>query len=79
MNLKSISSEFEVIKYSSLIFLANFSGALILFISNIILSRQFGPEIFGNFKTMLSLSLFLPTLIEFGASVTIVKYTAEFK
>lgn len=78
MNLKSIISEFEIIKYSSLIFLANFSGALILFISNIIISKHFGPEIFGNFKTILALSLFLPSLIEFGANVTIVKYTAEF-
>jgi len=76
MNLKSIISESEIIKYSSLIFLANFSGALILFISNIILSRHFGPEVFGNFKTILGLSLLLPSLIEFGAGVTIVKYTA---
>jgi len=48
-----------------------------LFISNIIISREFGPEIYGNFKTILQLSLFLPLLIEFGAGVTIVKYTAQ--
>jgi len=77
MNFKCIFSETEIIKYGGLIFLANFFGALILFISNIIISRHFGPEIFGNFKTILGLSLFLPTLIEFGAGVTIVKYTAE--
>ncbi len=78
INLKPISG-FEIIKYSSLIFLANFSGALILFISNVIISRRFGPEVFGNFKTILGISLFLPTLIEFGAGVTIVKYTAKLK
>ncbi len=77
INLKSIISGSEIIKYSSLIFLANVSGALILFVSNIIISRRFGPEIFGNFKTILGLSLFLPILIDFGATVTIVKYTAE--
>lgn len=77
MNFKSIFSDTEIIKYSGLIFLANFFGALFLFISNIIISSHFGPEIFGNFKTILGLSLFFPVLIEFGAGVTIVKYTAE--
>ena len=77
MNLKSIFSETEIIKSSGLIFLANFFGAIVLFISNILISTYFGPENFGNFKIILELSLFLPILIEFGANVTIVKYTAE--
>jgi len=77
MNFKSIFSETEIIKSSGLIFLANFFGAVILFVSNILISTYFGPETFGNFKIILELSLFLPILIEFGANVTIVKYTAE--
>ena len=77
MNLKSIFNETEIIKSSGLIFLANFLGAVILFISNILISTYLGPENFGNFKIILELSLFLPILIEFGANVTIVKYIAE--
>ncbi|MFH1472181.1 MAG: oligosaccharide flippase family protein, partial [Nanoarchaeota archaeon] len=45
--------------------------------ANIMLSKQFGPEGFGNFKTVLSLFLFLPALIEFGAGATLTKYIAE--
>jgi O-antigen/teichoic acid export membrane protein len=76
--MRSFKSVSEIVKYSSLIFIANFAGALILFASNLVISQRFDPETFGNLKTILSLALFLPMLIEFGAGVTIVKYTAEF-
>lgn len=73
-----LNSASEVVKYSGLIFFANFAGAIILFVSNILISQRFDPQTFGNFKTILSLALFLPALIELGAGVTIVKYTVEF-
>ncbi|MBU4451234.1 MAG: oligosaccharide flippase family protein [Nanoarchaeota archaeon] len=75
--INSIMEESALIKDSGMLFLAAFAGSLFLFVANIILSKQFGPEGFGNFKTVLSLFLFLPALIEFGASATLTKYIAE--
>ncbi|MBU4245691.1 MAG: oligosaccharide flippase family protein [Nanoarchaeota archaeon] len=75
--INSIMEESALIKDSGMLFLASFAGSLFLFVANIILSKQFGPEGFGNFKTVLSLFLFLPALIEFGAGATLTKYIAE--
>ncbi len=75
--INSILEESALIKDSGMLFLASFAGSIFLFIANIILSKQFGPEGFGNFKTVLSLFLFLPALIEFGAGATLTKYIAE--
>lgn len=75
--ISSIMEESALIKDSGMLFLASFAGSLFLFVANIMLSKRFGPEGFGNFKTVLSLFLFLPALIEFGAGATLTKYIAE--
>ncbi|MBU4299655.1 oligosaccharide flippase family protein [archaeon] len=75
--ITSIMEESALIKDSGMLFLASFAGSIFLFVANIMLSKQFGPEGFGNFKTVLSLFLFLPALIEFGAGATLTKYIAE--
>jgi len=70
--------EKDLIKSSGLIFGASLIGSIILLISNLVLSKHFGPGSFGNYKTVVSLFLFLPALIEFGAGATLTKYIAEF-
>lgn len=77
-NINDILEETELIKNSGMVFLVSFVGSIFLFISNILLSRYFGPELFGNYKTMINLFLFLPSLIEFGAGATLAKYIAEY-
>ena len=77
MKFNAILEE-ELIKSSGLVFGASLRGSIILLISNLVLSEHFGPESFGNYKTVVSLFLFLPALIEFGAGTTLTKYIAEF-
>ena len=76
--IKSLLSEKELILNSGMVFGASFAGAIFMFVSNIVLSKVFGPELFGNYKTVLGLFLFLPALIDFGATPTLTKYIAEF-
>ena len=63
---------------SGMIFSASFFGALFMFVSNLVLSRVFGPADFGMYKTVLGLFMFVPALVDFGASATLTKYIAEF-
>ena len=77
--IKSLLSEKELILNSGMVFGAGFIGALFLFVSNIVLAKVFGPEVFGNYKTILGLFIFIPALVDFGASPTLTKYIAEFK
>ena len=77
MKINAILKE-ELIKSSGMVFGASLIGSIILLISNLVLSKHFGPESFGNYKTVVSLFLFLPALIEFGAGTTLTKYIAEF-
>ncbi len=76
--LKSLFSEQELILNSGMVFGASFIGAIFMFISNLVLSRQFGPEVFGNYKTIIGLFMFIPALVDFGAAPTLTKYIAEF-
>lgn len=78
MKQNSLFSGKELFLNSGMIFSAGFLGALFLFASNLFLSRHFGPEIFGNYKTIVSLFVFLPLLVDFGAGPTLTKYIAEF-
>jgi O-antigen/teichoic acid export membrane protein len=77
MKFNAIFEE-ELIKSSGMVFGASLIGSIILLISNLVLSKHFGPESFGNYKTVVALFLFLPALIEFGAGTTLTKYIAEF-
>jgi O-antigen/teichoic acid export membrane protein len=83
-DLKGINSRFrlflgeDLIRSSGMVFGASLVGSVILLFSNLVLSKHFGPEGFGNYKTVVSLFLFLPALIEFGAGTTLTKYIAEF-
>lgn len=77
MKINAILGE-ELIKSSGMVFGASLIGSIILLVSNLVLSKHFGPESFGNYKTVVSLFLFLPALIEFGAGTTLTKYIAEF-
>lgn len=75
---QEVSGISEIMMKSGMLFIASFLGSIILLIANLILSKNFEPETFGNFKTVVSLSLFLFTLIEFGAGTTLTKYISEF-
>jgi O-antigen/teichoic acid export membrane protein len=67
-----------VFKDTSTIFTATVVGSIALFLANIALSRLFDPEVFGNFKTVLNLALFVPAIIELGAGITLTRYLAEY-
>lgn len=72
---KGISLDYA--KKSALLFGATISGSLIVFLSNYILSRDFGPELFGNYKTIVSLLLFFLSILELGAPTTLTKFISE--
>ncbi|MCK5176818.1 MAG: oligosaccharide flippase family protein [Candidatus Aenigmarchaeota archaeon] len=71
-----LKSEFFI--NSGMVFGASILGALFMFVSNIILSRLFGPSDFGMYKTVIGLFMFIATIIDFGAYHTLTKYIAEF-
>ena len=75
--LKSLLQS-DLLINSGMIFSASFFGALFMFVSNLVLSRVFGPADFGMYKTVLGLFMFVPALVDFGASATLTKYIAEF-
>ncbi len=77
--IKSLLSEKDLILNSGMVFGVSFLGALFMFASNIVLAKVFGPNVFGNYKTIVALFMFLPALVDFGASPTLTKYIAEFK
>ena len=68
----------NLIKNSSQVFLATFAGGLILLVANLLLAKRFGPQEFGNFKTVINLFCFLPAVVDFGVKTTLVKFIAEF-
>ena len=68
----------EFLINSGMVFGASILGALFMFVSNIILSRLFGPADFGMYKTVIGLFVFIAMLIDFGAYHTLTKYIAEF-
>ena len=76
--INTIFEESEIIKSGGMVFSASLVGSVILFIANLLLSKHFGPEGFGNFKTVIYLSLLLSSTIELGAGITLTKYIAEF-
>lgn len=70
--------EDEMIRRSSLVFIATFAASIISLFINIVISRLLGPETFGTFKTVMYLFSFLPLIAELGVNVSLVKYIAEF-
>ncbi|MFH1432771.1 MAG: oligosaccharide flippase family protein [archaeon] len=76
--INSLFSERRLILDSSMVFSASFIGAIFMFASSVALSRIFSPEIFGNYKTLVNLFLFIPALLDFGASPTLTRYIAGF-
>ena len=77
-NYRRFFSKNNLIFNSGMVFSAGFIGALFLFASNLMLSRVFGPEAFGNYKTIIPLFMFVAALVDFGAMPTLTKYIAEF-
>ena len=68
----------SLVKNSLILFFATLFVNIIQFLMNLFFAKQFGPEIFGNFKTVIYLFTFLPLLIEFGTSSTLIRYVALF-
>ncbi|MEM5778148.1 MAG: oligosaccharide flippase family protein [Candidatus Aenigmatarchaeota archaeon] len=68
----------ELIKRSSLVFIATAFASLIAFFANLIISKLLGPESFGVFKTVIYLFAFLPTIADLGINSSLTKYIAEF-
>jgi O-antigen/teichoic acid export membrane protein len=71
--------EGDLIRTSSLVFLATLSANLIVFLANLFFLNELNPESFGLLKTAIYLFTFLPTIIEFGVGMTLIKFIAEFR
>lgn len=74
----SILEEKWMIKSSGIILFTAAATQLTQFLLNLFLSKQFGPELFGIYKTIVYIFIFLPMLVDFGSAVTITKYISEF-
>lgn len=71
--------EGDLLKSSSLVFLATLSANLIAFFANLFFLNQLSKEGFATLKTALYLFSFLPVMIEFGVGMSLTKYIAEFR
>lgn len=76
--VQKIKEEREMIRNSALIFTVAMAGAFLMFLANVAIARYFGPQSFGNFKTMVNLFFFLPALFALGIEATLVKYISEY-
>jgi O-antigen/teichoic acid export membrane protein len=74
-----VTEEKDFIKNSTIVFMSTSFSNLILLLINLYFSRFFGPVLFGNYKTVIYLFSLLPSLIDFGMSLTLTKYIAEFR
>jgi O-antigen/teichoic acid export membrane protein len=80
--MKKLSLSFfegELIRTSTMVFLATLSANLIVFLANLFFLNQLTPENFAALKAALYLFTFLPVVIEFGVGMTLTKYIAEFR
>ncbi|MEM5793408.1 MAG: oligosaccharide flippase family protein [Candidatus Aenigmatarchaeota archaeon] len=77
--LGEIKKERELVNNTILMFLASFFQAISIFIVNLLLARFFTPTEFGEFRTIFYFVSFIPMLIDFGLSVTLSKYTPQFR
>ena len=69
----------DLARSSGLIFLATFTGNIIVFLVDVFLSKLLGPVDFGIFRTIFYLFSFLPLLIDLGISISLTKYISELK
>jgi len=77
--IKEVLEEKTLIKNSSIVGIATSISLFILFLANLFLSKIFGPELFGTFKTLIYLGSLIINLIDLGITLTLTKYVAEFK
>lgn len=68
----------RVLADGALVTFATVGGGALLFLVNLYLARELGPEEFGQFRVVIALFSFLVTLIEFGQGPTLVKHIAEY-
>ena len=72
-----VMEEKDLLRDSGLVFFSGFIARVILFFANLYLSKLFGHVMFGAFKTVLYISMLLPSLIDIGMSITLAKYIAD--
>jgi len=68
----------DLARSSSIILIATISSNLILFLANLYISKEIGPESFGVFKTVLYFFSFFSLVVDLGINFTLTKYIAEF-
>lgn len=77
--LKEILEEKQLIKDSFIVSVTAGVSSIVLFIAYLKLSNFFGPELFGVFKKIIYSSSFIAGLIDFGMTLTLTKFVAEFR
>jgi O-antigen/teichoic acid export membrane protein len=71
----------DLIRKGGMILIATLLGSIVSFFGNIMIAGILGPtgsESFGNFKTIIYLFAFIPSLIDLGINASLIKYIAEF-
>lgn len=69
----------ELVRRSSLVFIATLAASVIAFAVNLIIANMLGPEFFGTFRIIVYLFAFLPILADFGINSSLTKYISELK
>ena len=69
-----------MVKDSFILTAANFITAFMTFVSNILIASILGPENFGVYRILvIAFGVTIPFLFDFGATITLTKYVAEFQ
>ncbi len=76
--INGVLQEKDLIKNTFIVGIATSISSLLAFLANLFLSRMFGPESFGTFKTVVYLGGLVTGLADLGISLTLIKYVAEF-
>jgi O-antigen/teichoic acid export membrane protein len=69
--------ENDLIRKGGMILVATLLGSIVSFFANIIISNILGPKLFGDFKTIIYLFVFLPLLVDLGINASLTKYISE--
>ncbi|OGI16074.1 hypothetical protein A3K63_02275 [Candidatus Micrarchaeota archaeon RBG_16_49_10] len=75
-----LRSDSQMVKDSFILTAANFITAFMTFVSNILIASILGPENFGVYRILvIAFGVTIPFLFDFGATITLTKYVAEFQ
>lgn len=69
----------ELVRRSSLVFIATLAASIITFVVNLIIANILGIQFFGTFRIIVYLFAFLPAIADLGINSSLTKYISELK